>query len=133
MSRASAFLACLVLSGCGGNDAGDVTVEQCLAKVEALGEAVDAGAGFAKVDEAYKAAKDAMDAVKDDEDERCKRAYTAIRGDTEQALRRDNLSVTGWIMAFFAATVLWGGCATCITLAMKASRLKREAEEHAEE
>ena len=37
-------------------------------------------------------------------------------------LRRETLPVTGWIMGFFGASLLWGGFAVCVAIARKTGR-----------
>lgn len=122
MRKTSAILlSAFLLVGCAGNEE-KITAERCLARVGELRVELNRGSGFDEVYSAYKAAREALENVEGDDEKKCEAAYNKIRADAEVALRRDNLSVMGWIMAFFAATVLWGGCATCVGIALKATR-----------
>lgn len=48
--------------------------------------------------------------------------YEEIRKLVADSMRREELPVTGWIMAFFAASLLWGGFAVCIAIARKSGK-----------
>ncbi len=41
-----------------------------------------------------------------------------------EALRRDNLQLGGWLMAFIAASLLWGGFAVTVTIAIRSTKQK---------
>lgn len=75
---------------------------------------------------AYKAAKDAIDAEKaaiEDEDQRvAAKRYSEIQEDVADGIRRDTLPVSGWLMGFFGASLLWGGFAVCIAIAIRAGK-----------
>ncbi len=82
---------------------------------------------------AYKAAKDAIDAEKaaiEDEEQRvAAKRYDEIRGDVADAIRRETLPVSGWLMGFFGASLLWGGFSVCIAIAMRSGKkVKADAE-----
>lgn len=55
------------------------------------------------------------------------REYIAVRTRIAAALRRDDLSPAGWLMAFFAASLLWGGLAVTVTIAVRSERRKKAA------
>ncbi len=45
--------------------------------------------------------------------------YAEIRPLVADAVRREELPVSGWLMAFFGASLMWGGLAFCIGVARK--------------
>jgi len=47
--------------------------------------------------------------------------YLAIRPAVADALRRESVPTSGWVLGIFAALLLWGGMAVCILIAVKAS------------
>ncbi len=75
---------------------------------------------------AYKAAKDAIDAekaaIEDKEKRVAAQRYDEIRSDVANAIRRETLPVSGWLMGFFGATLLWGGFIVCIVIAMRSGK-----------
>ncbi len=42
------------------------------------------------------------------------------------SLRRSNLSLGAWLMGFFAASLLWGGFAVTVTIAMRSEKQKQK-------
>jgi hypothetical protein len=56
-------------------------------------------------------------------------AFVPVQTSIAEALRRDNLQLGGWIMAFVAASLLWGGFAVTVTIAMRAEKEKAAAAE----
>ena len=49
-------------------------------------------------------------------------AYSAVQKEVAEAVRRDNVPGSGWIMGFFGATLLWGGLAYCMGVARKSGK-----------
>ncbi len=46
-------------------------------------------------------------------------AYAPLQKRTADAVRRTTLPASGWIMAFFGSSLLFGGFAVCIAIAIK--------------
>jgi len=114
-----------LLAGCAGEP---VTPEECLARVDTLRDAVRQEKGFQEVFAAYKEVQAGLESVEGDEEGRCAASYEAIQASTEEALRRDNLSLMGWITGFFAASVLWGGFWVCVAIAAKRHQIEEVVE-----
>jgi len=47
--------------------------------------------------------------------------YLAIRPAVADALRRESVPLSGWLLGLFGALLLWGGMTICILIAVKAS------------
>lgn len=47
--------------------------------------------------------------------------YLAIRPAVADALRRESVPLSGWLLGLFGALLLWGGMTVCILIAVKAS------------
>jgi hypothetical protein len=94
--------------------------EGAVEKVAALERAIsDPNAAWRAKWEAYHAAKGAIKEARGEDKAAAEARYRAIQGAVAVALRRDTLPVTGWLMGFFGAVVLWGGLAFCIGVARK--------------
>jgi hypothetical protein len=52
----------------------------------------------------------------------CKADYEVIRTDVANALRRDAVPASGWIMGIFGACLLWGGFTVCCLIAIRSGR-----------
>ena len=93
--------------------------------VEALAAHLDAGkANFDNTNDLYKAAKNAL---ADDKDGKAKARYEEIRPKVAEALRRNAMPTSAWLMGVFGATLLWGGLAFCIGVARKKGGGKGDA------
>ena len=55
-------------------------------------------------------------------------AFIPVQTRVAAALRRDQLSLLEILMGFFAATLLWGGFAVTVTIAMRSEKAKKEAQ-----
>ncbi|MEM8883782.1 MAG: hypothetical protein AAGD14_06935 [Planctomycetota bacterium] len=66
------------------------------------------------------AAYNAMKEVAKKDNPEALAAYEAVRAEVADAVRRDTVPLSGWIMGFFGATLLWGGLAFCMGVARKA-------------
>ena len=75
---------------------------------------------------AYKAAKEALEAAEGDRPEVAEKEgpasdwYKLIQGQVAKAVRRESLSIAGWLMGLFGALLLWGGFAFCVRIARRA-------------
>ncbi len=71
----------------------------------------------------YKAAKAAIaaeaEAIEDADARPAAKRYAEIQSQVADAMRRDSLPTSAWLMGFFGATLLWGGMAFCIGVARK--------------
>ncbi len=55
--------------------------------------------------------------------------YEPLQGRVADAVRRSTLPWSGWIMGFFGASLLWGGFAVCVAIAIKDPvKIKDDAE-----
>ncbi len=94
--------------------------ETALQKVQKLAEVVaQKDASWDARWDAYRAVRDGWKTAKGQDAEAAKAAYEAIRADVANAIRREELPASGWLMAFFGATLMWGGLAFCIGVARK--------------
>ena len=88
-----------------------------LDRVERLAEHLAKGdVDFDSTNELYKAAKKALEEAPD---EKAQARYEEIRPQVADAMRRNELPVSAWIMGVFGATLMWGGLAFCIGVARK--------------
>lgn len=71
----------------------------------------------------YKRAKEAIAAeaegAAEDDPKPAAARYEEIRGAVANAMRRDELPASAWIMGVFGASLMWGGLAFCIGVARK--------------
>lgn len=81
-------------------------------------------ADFDSTNDLYKAAKQAL---KDAPDEQAQARYDEIRPQVADAMRRNDLPTSAWIMGVFGASLLWGGLAFCIGVARKKGGGKGDA------
>lgn len=91
-----------------------------LARVRTLGDVI--ARDDATWDEKWRAYRNAKEAIADargEEKVAAEAAYSAIQGAVAEAIRRENLPVSGWLMGLFGAGLLWGGFAFCIGVARK--------------
>ena len=73
--------------------------------------------------DAYKQAKAAVDKEKKkNKESKSAKRYEALRPAVAKALRRTELPASGWVMGFFGASLLWGGFAVCVAIAIKAGK-----------
>ena len=98
-----------------------------LAVVEELAAHVDAdGANFDNTNDLYKAAKDAIaheaEEITDEDARPAAKRYAEIQPKVADAMRRNELPGSAWLMGLFGATLLWGGLAFCIGVARKAGK-----------
>jgi len=94
--------------------------DTALAKVHRLAEVIaQKDASWDAKQAAYRAVHDALKDAKGPEAEAARAAYVDIRADVANAIRREELPAFGWLMAFFGATLMWGGLAFCIGVARK--------------
>ena len=54
-------------------------------------------------------------------------AFIPVQTRVADALRRDELSLSEILMGFFAASLLWGGFAVTVTIALRSEKAKKEA------
>ena len=54
-------------------------------------------------------------------------AFIPVQTRVATALRRSTLSLGAWLMGFFAASLLWGGFAVTVTIAMRSEKQKKQA------
>lgn len=91
-----------------------------LSAVRALERLVDdPGSSWAARWKAYKQAKEALSAAEGEAKAEATAAYEQIRARVAKALQRGYVPVSGWIMGFVAALLLWGGLALHFRIAMK--------------
>ena len=82
---------------------------------------------------AYKKAKDAIDGIPDEGQKKAaQEAYDAIQGQVAKGLHRETLPVSGWVMGFFGATLLWGGFMVCVGIAVKMGKGQDRVDPRAE-
>ena len=55
-------------------------------------------------------------------------AFIPVQTRVAAALRRDQLSLGAILMGFFAASLLWGGFAVTVTIAMRSEKAKKQAQ-----
>lgn len=75
-------------------------------------------------DELYRAYDDTKKAMEDAsgaDAEAAAAAYERIQPRVADALRRDRMPLSAWIMGIFGALLLWGGFAVCMTIAMRST------------
>ena len=121
MSRSSALIVLVVYALALGAPAfADEAESDALAKVEALKQAVaDPDGTWEQRWEAYVAVRELRKTVKGPLQEQVDAAYLPIQEAVADAVRRDALPVSGWLMGFFGASLMWGGLAFCIGVARK--------------
>ena len=91
-----------------------------LERVEALAAHVAKGdVDFDSTNELYKAAKKALEEAPD---EKAQARYEEIQPQVADAMRRNDMPTSAWIMGIFGASLLWGGLAFCIGVARKKGR-----------
>ena len=94
-----------------------------LATVEKLAaHLAKGGADFDNTNDLYKAAKKAIEEEADSKpaDQRpAAKRYAEIQPQVAEAMRREALPASAWIMGVFGASLLWGGLAFCIGVARK--------------
>jgi hypothetical protein len=99
----------------------------CLDTVRALGQKTeDASASWDERYAAHKEVRAALDALEKKTDpenvaryEACQAAYEPIRADVADALRRDAVPFSGWLLGLFGACLMWGGFAFCCVIAFR--------------
>ena len=119
MSRSSALLVLLIYASALATPAFAAEADP-LAKVEALKQAVaDPDGTWEQRWRAYLDMKACLKAAKGPAKQQAEAAYKLIQKDVANAIRRNELPVSGWLMGFFGATLMWGGLAFCIGVARK--------------
>ena len=75
-------------------------------------------------DASWDAKWDAYNAMKEvkDSSEAAQTTYAAYQKEIAEAIRRDNVPASGWVMGLFGAALLWGGLAYCMGVARKSGK-----------
>lgn len=79
---------------------------------------------------AYRDAKTAIHKAEGTAKTEATAAYVAIRPQVAEALRRTTLPLGGWLMGFFCASLLWGGFAVTVTIAMRSDKQKQASSQN---
>ena len=121
--RTSLFSLLTLLLLAGPALASDVENEDPLAAVSALERVVsDPDSAWQDRWNAYEDVKGAIGDGKTEEEKAVQAAYEAIRPQVADALRRENLSPSAWIMGFVGTPLLWGGFAFHLGIARRAGK-----------
>jgi len=126
MRTSGILLAGLLLTGVAAAE----DEKSCLDMVQALGQKTeDASASWDERYEAHKEVRAALDALEkklEPEDvaryEACQAAYEPIRADVADALRRDAVPFSGWLLGLFGACLMWGGFSFCCVIASRSDK-----------